>query len=185
MNVLLHLRHAAQRTLTTSSRTLMPKGPSDHRSSRGGSRSSFRPASHDQARDKEIKQNPNKIFRPVVVLHNIDDKNGVGEELAGKISKSELLHILNMFYSRKEVMKLSKEHGLDTYLYQQAYISFRKYCMQIDCLPTDLYVTIGDLIKGVGHVDDLYPYFLTHARKVFPHLECIEDLKVGCRRRHY
>lgn len=30
----------------------------------------------------------------------------------------------------------------------------------------------------LGHsVDSLFPYFLAHARKVFPHLECIDDLR--------
>ena len=28
-----------------------------------------------------------------------------------------------------------------------------------------------------GHVDDIFPFFLQHAHKVFPHLECIEELR--------
>ncbi len=28
-----------------------------------------------------------------------------------------------------------------------------------------------------GHVTDIFPYFLRHAREMFPHLTCMEDLK--------
>ncbi len=31
--------------------------------------------------------------------------------------------------------------------------------------------------RGNGHNTDIFPYFLRHARKVFPHLECLDDLK--------
>lgn len=33
------------------------------------------------------------------------------------------------------------------------------------------------LFLGAGHVDDLFPYFLRHARQAFPHLDCLDDLK--------
>lgn len=129
------------------------------------------------SRAEEVASNPNRIFRPVVVVPSKDDIN-VGAELVGKISKQEVLKVLNHFNLRTEVQNVAKAHGLDSYLFQQAYISFRKYCMDLEYLPSELYVTLSDLIKGHGHVDDLFPYFLSHARKVFPHLECIEELKV-------
>jgi hypothetical protein len=44
-------------------------------------------------------------------------------------------------------------------------------------LPVDLHVTISDILQGAGHVDDIFPYFLRHARQIFPHLECMDDLK--------
>lgn len=28
-----------------------------------------------------------------------------------------------------------------------------------------------------GHVDDIYPYFMRHAKQVFPMLDCMEDLR--------
>ena len=31
--------------------------------------------------------------------------------------------------------------------------------------------------RGSGHNSDIFPYFLRHARKVFPHLECLDELK--------
>lgn len=28
-----------------------------------------------------------------------------------------------------------------------------------------------------GHVDDIYPYFLRHAKQIFPMLDCMDDLR--------
>lgn len=28
-----------------------------------------------------------------------------------------------------------------------------------------------------GHVTDIFPYFLRHAKEMFPHLTCMDDLK--------
>ncbi len=142
---------------------------------------------------KEVSQ----LFKPVAVVPNQDDIN-LGEEIAGKISKQALLRQLNTFYLRQEIRELAKEQGLDDYLYHQAYISFRKFCMDVNHLPTDLYVLFSDILKyvlkflfyrvrmtlkvrplfrGQTHNTDLFPFFLRHARKVFPHLECLDELK--------
>lgn len=77
------------------------------------------------------------------------------------------------------MLLLFKRHSLcfSAYLQHQAYISFRKYCLEAEALPTDLHVVISDILQGAGHVDDLFPYFLQHARQMFPHLECMDDLK--------
>lgn len=32
------------------------------------------------------------------------------------------------------------------------------------------------LLQGAGHVHDIYPNFLKHAQKTFPHLICMDDL---------
>lgn len=63
------------------------------------------------------------------------------------------------------------------YLQHQVYVSFRKYCLEAETLPADLHVVFSDIIQGAGHVDDIFPYFLRHARQMFPHLECMDDLK--------
>lgn len=59
----------------------------------------------------------------------------------------------------------------------QAYISFRRFCLEANTLPVDLHVVISDILQGAGHVDDILPYFLRHAKQMFPHLECMDDLK--------
>lgn len=28
-----------------------------------------------------------------------------------------------------------------------------------------------------GHVDDIYPYFIRHAKQIFPMLDCMDDLR--------
>lgn len=63
------------------------------------------------------------------------------------------------------------------FLQQQAFTSFRRYCVDAKTLPVDLHVTISDILQGAGHIDDIFPYFLRHAKQIFPHLECMDDLK--------
>ena len=58
------------------------------------------------------------------------------------------------------------------------YYSFRKFCMDVTHLPTELYVLFSDVLQGAVHNHDIFPYFLTHAKRVFPHLDCIDDLRV-------
>ena len=32
------------------------------------------------------------------------------------------------------------------------------------------------MLQGAGHIHDIFPSFLQHARQVFPHLLCLDDL---------
>lgn len=121
-------------------------------------------------------KDPLSVFKPVVVKPNPDDLN-FGEEIAGKINREALLKELNRFYQHKEIRILAKEHGLDDFLYNQAYTSFRRFCMDVEHLPTELYILFSDILQGARHNHDIFGYFLSHARKVFPHLDCIDDLK--------
>ena len=121
-------------------------------------------------------KDPMSVFKPVLVKSNPDDLN-FGEEIAGKLNKQALLKELNTFFVHPEIKQLCKDQGLDDYLLNQAYTSFRRFCMDVNHLPTELYILFSDILCGARHNHDLLPYFLTHARKVFPHLECIEELK--------
>lgn len=56
-------------------------------------------------------------------------------------------------------------------------MSFRRYCLEASTLPVDLHVVISDILQGAGHATDILPYFMRHARQMFPHLECMDDLK--------
>ena len=62
--------------------------------------------------------NLNQLFKPVPVLPNPDDMN-LGEEIAGKMNKQALLKTLNALYLSKSIKELSKEHGMDDYIYHQ------------------------------------------------------------------
>ncbi|KAI5713545.1 hypothetical protein M8J76_001063 [Diaphorina citri] len=125
------------------------------------------------------KSNTTNLFVPVHVKPNTDPTDAnVGQELTGgSIDKSEMVKILNKFYQRQEIKIAAMDHGLDSYLQHQAYISFRRYCLETQSLPVDLHVVLSDIIQGAGHVDDMFPYYLRHAKQMFPHLDCMDDLK--------
>uniref|UniRef100_A0A8C7U6Y8 RNA helicase n=1 Tax=Oncorhynchus mykiss TaxID=8022 RepID=A0A8C7U6Y8_ONCMY len=89
----------------------------------------------------------------------------------------ELLKILNKFYKRNEMQKIAADQGLDARLFHQAFISFRKYVLEISTLSADLHIILNDICCGAGHIDDLYPYFMRHAKQIFPMLDCMEDLR--------
>ncbi|CAG5009895.1 unnamed protein product [Parnassius apollo] len=126
-------------------------------------------------RTKKYDKGPSALFTPVPVKPNPDDIN-IGEEFTGRLKKQDLLKILNKFYQKPEVRLLASENGLDDQLLHQAFLSFRRHCLEHD-LPPDLHITISDILNGAGHIDDLFPYFLRHARLAFPHLDCLDDLK--------
>lgn len=62
-------------------------------------------------------------------------------------------------------------------LFHQAFISFRKYVLEVASLPADLHIIISDICCGAGHIDDIYPYFMRHAKQIFPMLDCMDDLR--------
>jgi len=125
------------------------------------------------------------VFKPVAIDQEMEGpgtRMNFGREITGvDLKRSEVLRLLNLWSSKPSVKTLASSHGLgDDYLFRQAFVSFRKFCMDPSALPDDLYVLISDILAGSDerHIDDIFPYFLTHARKVFPHLECMEDLRM-------
>lgn len=62
-------------------------------------------------------------------------------------------------------------------LFHQAFISFRKYVLEMTSLTADLHIIISDICCGAGHIDDIYPYFMRHAKQIFPMLDCMDDLR--------
>ncbi|XP_077297824.1 suv3 RNA helicase [Arctopsyche grandis] len=132
---------------------------------------------HIVKRTKKYDRSPpiSTLFVPVPVKNNPDDIN-VGAELTGKIKKQDLVRILSTFYQKPEIRLLCTENGLDDQLLHQAFLSFRRHCVDED-LESDLHVIISDILQGAGHVDDLFPYFIRHSKLVFPHLDCLDDLK--------
>lgn len=131
---------------------------------------------YHQIRQKKDDSSLSSLFVPVPIKPNTDDIN-VGVELTGNLNKSDLLKVLNKFYQKKEVKALLIENGLDQYLQHQAYVSFRRYCLEAQNLPADIHVVFSDILQGAGNVSDIFPYFLRHAKMMFPHLDCMDDLK--------
>ncbi|CAO1442803.1 unnamed protein product [Diamesa hyperborea] len=125
---------------------------------------------------KDDSTNFSALFKPVPIKTTQDDIN-IGAELTGILDKAELIKILNRFSQKREIRALCVENGLDNVLQQQAFASFRRYCIDAENLPVDLHVIFSDILQGAGHIDDIFPYFLRHAKQIFPHLDCMDDLK--------
>ncbi|XP_018605074.1 ATP-dependent RNA helicase SUPV3L1, mitochondrial [Scleropages formosus] len=117
------------------------------------------------------------LFVPVDIKTDFSEDGSVGAELTQPLDKSELLKVLNRFYKRKEIQKLASENGLDARLFHQAFISFRKYVLETETLAADLHIVLNDICCGAGHIDDIYPYFMRHAKQIFPMLDCMDDLR--------
>ncbi|KAK2589289.1 hypothetical protein KPH14_007841 [Odynerus spinipes] len=128
-------------------------------------------------RGKKSKNNVvNTLFRPVPVKPNPDDIN-VGSELTSALKKLDILLIINKFIENKEIKSLAQDFGLDEYLQMQAFTGFRQYCVETQPLPTDLHIVLSDILQNAGNITDIFPYFLRFAKKLFPHMECLDDLK--------
>ncbi|XP_061820259.1 ATP-dependent RNA helicase SUPV3L1, mitochondrial [Nerophis lumbriciformis] len=117
------------------------------------------------------------LFVPISLKTDVSADGSVGAELTQPLDKSELLKMLNRFYKRKEMQKLAAENGLDARLFHQAFVNFRKYLLELTTLPADLHIILSDILCGAGHIDDIYPYFMRHAKTIFPMLDCMDDLK--------
>ncbi|KAG7333850.1 hypothetical protein KOW79_002257 [Hemibagrus wyckioides] len=117
------------------------------------------------------------LFVPLAMKSDIPEDGAVGAELTRPLDKTELLKVLNRFYKRKEMQKLAADQGLDACLFHQAFISFRKYVLEMNSINADLHIILSDICYGAGHIDDIFPYFMRHAKQIFPMLDCMDDLR--------
>ncbi|KAI2807677.1 ATP-dependent RNA helicase supv3l1, mitochondrial [Blomia tropicalis] len=109
---------------------------------------------------------------------NKDEWGDIGEELTGKkLTKEELLPVLNRFLQRPTIRQLASEHGLKPKLLIEAFSSFRKKILESKILEPEIHIILSDIIYAKGHVDDLFPSFLKHAKQIYPHIDCLDDLK--------
>ncbi|OCT71815.1 hypothetical protein XELAEV_18034793mg [Xenopus laevis] len=116
----------------------------------------------------ESKPPDTSLFVPVQLRPTETGDTDIGAELTQPLNKSDVLKTLNKFYKRKEMQRLGAENGLDARLFHQAFISFRKYVMETDPLHVDLHIVLNDICCGVGHVDDLFPFFMRHSKQGVP-----------------
>lgn len=117
------------------------------------------------------------LFIPLTVKGDEFWDAAIGAELTQPLDKSEILKVLNRFYKRKEMQKLAADQGLDARLFHQAFVSFRKYVLEMNALNADLHIILSDICCGAGHIDDIFPYFMRHAKQIFPMLDCMDDLR--------
>lgn len=126
---------------------------------------------------KLSKKDLNSIVVPVQIAPESNpDGIDAGSDLAGAIDKTELINVLNEFSRGQEIRILSAQHGLDDKLFPKVSLSFRRYCLESKNLPIELHIVLSDVLCGAGHVHNIFPYFLGHAKFMFPHLDCKEDL---------
>ncbi|CAF5184790.1 unnamed protein product, partial [Rotaria sp. Silwood1] len=96
--------------------------------------------------------------KPMTVIDKLDptssknEDTNIGQELTGgkTLERNALLRIITDFYRRDEIKKLAADQGLDNRLFQDAYVSFRKFCIQSAVLPVDLHIVFSDIISGSG-----------------------------------
>ncbi|XP_072534496.1 ATP-dependent RNA helicase SUPV3L1, mitochondrial [Salminus brasiliensis] len=149
--------------------------PPGHSGSSSGVLLGFAPPLSRSSSEKTPRVPVTSLFVPVAVKSKGD--GAVGAELTQPLDKSEILKILNKFYKRKEIQKLASDSGLDARLFHLAFISFRKHVVEKDTLAADLHIILSDICCGAGHLDDIFPYFMRHARQIFPMLDCMDDLR--------
>ncbi|XP_050815344.1 ATP-dependent RNA helicase SUPV3L1, mitochondrial isoform X1 [Gopherus flavomarginatus] len=144
----------------------------------GGLRHPSRAAASSSSERNGGRAPDTSLFVPLHVQPVAPGPEGdIGAELTQPLNKSEVLKILNKFYKRKEMQRLGGENGLDARLFHQAFISFRKYIIDSNFLSADVHIILNDICCGAGHVDDLFPFFLRHAKQIFPMLDCMDDLR--------
>lgn len=168
--------HISARTvrITTSSCHVFSDSGVLHKQHQAGSVVCSRNASSNSSSQKPP---DTSLFVPVSLKPHSSLDGGVGAELTQPLDKNGLLKVMNRFYKRKEMQKLAADHGLDARLFHQAFISFRKYVLEMTSLSADLHIILSDICYGAGHIDDIYPYFMRHAKQIFPMLDCMDDLR--------
>ncbi|XP_048060713.1 LOW QUALITY PROTEIN: ATP-dependent RNA helicase SUPV3L1, mitochondrial [Megalobrama amblycephala] len=127
--------------------------------------------------DSSSKPLDTSLFVPLTVKSDEAWDGAIGAELTQPLDKGEILKVLNRFYKRKEMQKLAADQGLDARLFHQAFVSFRKYVLEMNSINADLHIILNDICCGAGHIDDIFPYFMRHAKQIFPMLDCIDDLR--------
>ncbi|CAD5215396.1 unnamed protein product [Bursaphelenchus okinawaensis] len=98
------------------------------------------------------------------------------EKEAG-IKRQDVSSILDKFCRRAEVREQAGVNGINDKLFMRCFSVFRDRCLDPTQRGPALEVLLND-IKDHGHsVDLLFPQFLEHSKRVFPHLEALEELK--------
>ncbi|EFO26445.2 hypothetical protein LOAG_02037 [Loa loa] len=93
------------------------------------------------------------------------------------LNKDDISRVLENFARRPLVRELSEQNNVNRKMFHAAYKSFRNYCLHASPLDPCIAVVISDILNKARDVDSLYPYFIEHAKRVYPHLECEKELK--------
>ncbi|CAK5084603.1 unnamed protein product [Meloidogyne enterolobii] len=101
------------------------------------------------------------------------------EGVQSSLSRQVISSILDRFARDVNIRDLAATQNITKNIFQKAFQSFRMACcLGQTSLDPRLQVIFSDIIKYDHSVDQIYPYFLRHAHKVFPHLERINELRI-------
>ncbi|CAK5086517.1 unnamed protein product [Meloidogyne enterolobii] len=117
------------------------------------------------------------------------------EGVQSSLSRQVISSILDRFARDVNIRDLAATQNITKNIFQKAFQSFRfsldfykkkiflknlrmACCLGQTSLDPRLQVIFSDIIKYDHSVDQIYPYFLRHAHKVFPHLERINELRI-------
>ncbi|XP_052225429.1 ATP-dependent RNA helicase SUPV3L1, mitochondrial-like isoform X3 [Dreissena polymorpha] len=157
---------------------------SPHRHSRKGQSKPVKTVGHSKRKTIVYEQpsivpppTAKELFKPMAVEPRREDADNLGEEIVGALSKGSIAKILVNFAKDKSVETLAQTNKVTGDLYQQCLESFTKYCLVSKPLSVTLHIVFKDIEAGAGHVTDLFPFFLDHAKQVFPHIECMDELR--------
>lgn len=129
---------------------------------------------------KEQRNTPRKSVEDLVVpvRYDVRRPNAVASPIHGNVVKrQEASAILEQFCRRREVRELAEQHGITDKLFMRCYQKFRDRCLDPGQRGEALEVLLSDIRDHNHSVDMLSPHFIEHSRRVFPHLEALEELK--------
>lgn len=94
------------------------------------------------------------------------------------LNKDDISEILDKFCRQSMVREEAKKKGISDKFFMSIYNSFRLQCIDVTSLKPELRVLFSD-IKNFNHsVDLLFPFFLSHAQSLYPHLDSLDDMKI-------
>ncbi|KAI1711884.1 ATP-dependent RNA helicase SUV3 like protein, mitochondrial [Ditylenchus destructor] len=99
------------------------------------------------------------------------------QEYDSVTSQRSIRKVLDLLFNKEIVRELAKEENLTGVIYDKSETSFREYCTRPDIMDELLKITLKDIEEQGHSVDLMIPYFFAHAKKIFPHLECLRELK--------
>ncbi|CEF67012.1 ATP-dependent RNA helicase SUV3 homolog, mitochondrial [Strongyloides ratti] len=95
-----------------------------------------------------------------------------------KLHSSQISSILDEFVRRPMIRKMSSDKGLSEKIFITAFRSFRKMCILDENLDMKIKLYLSDIFNKKASIDILFESFLDHAKKIYPHLDSLEDLKL-------
>uniref|UniRef100_A0A8C2WXE3 ATP-dependent RNA helicase SUPV3L1, mitochondrial n=1 Tax=Cyclopterus lumpus TaxID=8103 RepID=A0A8C2WXE3_CYCLU len=162
-------RHIRTRTTSTTAGTCHASSGSGflHKQRQAGS---VVCSIHVSSNSSSQKPPDTSLFVPISLKTDCSGDGSVGLELTQPLHKSEVITRLSLCLIMSICVCAAR-------LFHQAFISFRKFVLEVTSLPADLHIILSDICSGAGHVDDIYPYFMRHAKIIFPMLDCMDDLR--------